>query len=245
MGREAVMTLRRVEQSNMSTTDSSRLRGKINIATVAGVIAAAINIILPSSVSTILQPAFGHAETTLSMNDGEHQQGKSISIVLGHSNEPAYGAKAGIHDGEHGLEVTLSDNATLLPIGDAQLKADKYYFANSQSFDRARSVNEADDIQKAIDVRAVFGEPGHYLARQIVKDGIYGYRLYGNISYFGIGNVTIDSTVFCTPSDGEEGNTTTKFNSPGWSGSFGCPPDIAKTAFPLNNTALLQGGGFE
>jgi hypothetical protein len=70
----------------------------------------------------------------------------------------------------------------------------------------------------------------------VVADGIYGYRLYGNISYFGVANVTINSTVFCTSSD-DEGNTT-KFNSPGWSGSFGCPQDIDTIAFPTNNTVL-------
>jgi len=47
-----------------------------------------------------------------------------IAVVVGHTDEPSYGVKPGIHDGEHELEVTLSDNATGLPIGDAQLKTD-------------------------------------------------------------------------------------------------------------------------
>lgn len=83
---------------------------------------------------------------------------------------------------------------------------------------------------------AVFGETGRYEDRQVVADGIYGYRIYGNISYFEAANVTIDSTIFCTSSD-DVGNTT-KFNSHGWSGSFGCPEDIDTIAFPANNTAL-------
>jgi hypothetical protein len=198
-------------------------------------IVASLTIVLSSP--TTIHPAFAHAESTLSIG-GDHLMGRSIAVVVGHSNEPAYGAKPGIHNGEHGLEVTLSDNATGLPIGDAQLKADKYYFTDLQSFNSARSVEDADEIEEGIDVGEVFGETGSYLARQIVADGIYGYRLYGNVSYFGAANVLIDSTVFCTFTD-DEGNTT-KFNSPGWSGSFGCPQDIDTIAFPSNNTALAE-----
>jgi hypothetical protein len=200
-------------------------------------IVATLTIMLSSP--TTIQPAFAHAETTLPVNVDD-QQGRSIAIVVGHTNEPAYGAKSGIHDGMHGLEVTISDNTTGLPIGDAQLNADKYYFTDMQSFNSATSVDDADQIEEGIDVASVFGETGRYLARQIVADGIYGYRLYGNISYFEAGNITIDSTIFCTFSDDEEeeeGNTT-KFNSPGWSGSFGCPQDIGTIAFPTNNSAL-------
>ena len=198
-------------------------------------IVASLTIVLSSP--TTIQPAFAHAETILSVNVDD-QPGRGIAVVVGHSNEPSYGAKPGIHDGMHGLEVTISDNATGLPIGDAQLKADKYYFTDLQSFESATSVDDADEIEEGIDVGAVFGETGSYLARQIVADGIYGYRLYGNISYFEAANVTIDSTIFCTFSD-EEGNTT-KFDSPGWTGSFGCPSNIDTIAFPTNNTALAE-----
>jgi hypothetical protein len=193
------------------------------------------------SSPTTVQPAFAHADTILPVNieeDEGQQQGEGIVVVVGHTNEPAYGAKPGIHDGLHGLEVTTSDNATGLPIGDAQLRADKYYFADLESFNSAASVEDADEIEEGINVGEVFGETGSYLARQVVADGIYGYRLYGNISYFGTANVTIDSTIFCSASDQEEGGDTTKFNSPGWSGSFGCPQDIDTIAFPTNNTAL-------
>ena len=221
------------KQMNRMSSYCIESKRRINIALLS-VIITSLTIAL-SSPTTTIQPAFAHAETTLPINVDD-QAGRNIVVVIGHSNEPAYGAKPGIHDGIHGLEVTLSDNATGLPIGDAQLKADKYYFTDLQSFDNARSVDDADEIQEGIDVGAVFGETGRYLARQVVADGIYGYRLYGNISYFGVANVTINSTVFCTSSD-DEGNTT-KFNSPGWSGSFGCPPDIDTIALPTNNTAF-------
>lgn len=232
---EPTTSSRRKVNKRMNRKSSYWIESKrrINVALLS-VIITSLAIALSSPTATI-QPAFAHAETTLPINVDD-QAGRSIVVVIGHSNEPAYGAKPGIHDGIHGLEVTLSDNATGLPIDDAQLKADKYYFTDFQSFDNARSVDDADEILEGIDVGAVFGETGRYLARQVVADGIYGYRLYGNMSYFGVANVTIDSTIFCTASD-DEGNTT-KFNSPGWSGSFGCPQDIDTIAFPTNNTAL-------
>jgi hypothetical protein len=225
---------RRKVNRQMSRNSSYWIERRRNMASLTAIVAS-LTIVLSSP--TTIQPAFAHAETILSVNVDD-QPGRGIAVVVGHSNEPSYGAKPGIHDGMHGLEVTISDNATGLPIGDAQLKADKYYFTDLQSFDSATSVDDADEIEEGIDVGAVFGETGSYLARQIVADGIYGYRLYGNISYFEAANVTIDSTIFCTFSD-EEGNTT-KFNSPGWTGSFGCPRNIDTIAFPTNNTALAE-----
>jgi hypothetical protein len=221
-------------QMNRKSNYWMEIRRRRYIASLS-VIVAPLALVLSSP--TTIQTVFAHTETTLPINV-DNQTGRSIVVVVGHSNEPAYGAKPGIHDGIHGLEVTLSDNATGLPIGDAQLKADKYYFTDSQSFDNARSVDDADETQEGFDVGAVFGETGRYLARQVVADGIYGYRLYGNISYFGVANVTINSTVFCTSSDADDEANTTKFNSPGWSGSFGCPQDIDTIAFPTNNTVL-------
>jgi hypothetical protein len=54
-----------------------------------------------------------------------------------------------------------------------------------------------------------------------------------------IRNLVCDKpTVFCTASDADDEANTTKFNSPGWSGSFGCPQDIDTIAFPTNNTVL-------
>ena len=233
---EPTTSRRRKVNKQMNRKSSCWIEGKrrINVALLSVFITSLI--IAFSSPTTTIQPAFAHAETILPINVDD-QPGRGIVVVIGHSNEPSYGAKPGIHDGMHGLEVTISDNATGLPIGDAQLRADKYYFADLESFNSATSVEDADEIEEGIDVGGVFGETGSYLARQIVADGIYGYRLYGNVSYFEAGNVTIDSTIFCAlPED--EGEDTTKFNTPGWSGSFGCPQDIDTIAFPTNNTAL-------
>ena len=226
-------TKKKNSNSKSSWTAESR---KIMRRSTISVIAIVTTLAIVMSSPTTIQPAFAHAETILPINVDD-QPGRGIVVVIGHSNEPSYGAKPGIHDGMHGLEVTISDNTTGLPIGDAQLRADKYYFADLESFNGATSVEDADQIQEGIDVGEVFGETGSYLARQIVADGIYGYRLYGNVSYFGVGNFTIDSTIFCESSD-EEGGNMTKFNGPGWLGSFGCPQNIDTIAFPTNNTAL-------
>src|SRR5215210_8363602 len=142
------------KQMNRKSSYWIESRRRVNIALLS-VIITSLTFAL-SSPTTTIQPAFAHAETTLPINVDD-QAGRSIVVVIGHSNEPAYGAKPGIHDGIHGLEVTLSDNATGLPIDDAQLKADKYYFTDLQSFDNARSVDDADETQEGIDVGAVFG----------------------------------------------------------------------------------------
>jgi hypothetical protein len=172
-------------------------------------------------------PAFAHAHMSLFVEDGP-VEGKEIEAVLGHTNEPTYGARPGIHDGKHGLEVSLTDAATGLPLTGATLQADKYYFKDITSFEKADSPEDADAMEKGVTVGAVFGEDGQYMARQVQQPGIYGYRLYGNVSYFGVATVPIDTMVFCRSAEGD----TSKFNSDGWGGSFGCTPSIDDSRFP-------------
>jgi hypothetical protein len=135
------------KQMNRMSSYWIESKRRINIALLSVIIT--ILALALSSLTTTIQPVFAHTETTLPINV-DNQTGRSIVVVVGHSNEPAYGAKPGIHDGIHGLEVTLSDNATGLPIGDAQLKADKYYFTDLQSFDNARSVDDATKFWKEL-----------------------------------------------------------------------------------------------
>ena len=175
------------KKKNNSNSNSIWIEGKERKTMRRGAIpliaiVTALAIVLSSP--TTIQPAFAHADIILQVNieddeeeeeeEEEEQQGGGIVVVVGHTNEPAYGAKPGIHEGLHGLEVTISDNATGLPIGNAQLRADKYYFADLESFNSATSVEAADEIEEGIDVGEVFGETGSYLARQILADGIYG-----------------------------------------------------------------------
>jgi hypothetical protein len=205
-----------------------------NLVMLATVVAA-LSFVLTSGM--IVQPAFAHAHTSLNVTSPD-VSGKKISVVLGHTNEPTYGALPGIHDGKHAVEVLLSDDATKLPLTGANLTVDKYYFNDIKSFSKAKSPANADEVQKDVNVTSVFGDPGHYMARQVQKPGIYGYRLYGTISYFGIASVPIDTTVFCKADSGN----TSKFNSPGWSGGFGCVNDIKDSAFPQKDSALISNG---
>jgi hypothetical protein len=92
----------------------------------------------------------------------------------------------------------------------------------------------------------VFGDAGHYMARQVMQPGIYGYRLYGTIDYFGMAEVPIDTTVFCRAADSEGGaaGNTSKFNSEGWGGGYGCTERIADIYFP-NTRARTTGTAAE
>ena len=74
-------------------------------------ILAGIAIISGSSYSIDEAMAFPHASLVI---DPEEEHANDIRIVLGHTNEPAYGKLPGIHDGKHNLEVDLSDGATIL-----------------------------------------------------------------------------------------------------------------------------------
>ncbi len=115
-----------------------------------------------------------------------------ISVVLGHSNEPAFGVEPGVHDGMHSVEVSLEDASTALPLVGAELRLDKYYFRDFESFQNATFPQQADQVEQNITVGQVFGEPGQYRAPQIVQAGIYGYRLCGTINYFNVAEVPID-----------------------------------------------------
>jgi hypothetical protein len=181
-------------------------------------------------VSTAPALAFPHAlrVVTPDPNDPHQEHAKPILMVLGHTNEPTFGKKGGFHDGKHHLEVFLEDQATSLPLKGANLKADKYYFKDLKAFDKAKTVNDATKIKKDVAVGGVFGDPGHYIARQVQDSGIYGYRIYGTIDYFGVAQVPIDTIVFCESSTGD----TTKFNSDGWFGGYGCTDKIEDIFFP-------------
>jgi hypothetical protein len=174
--------------------------------------------------------AFPHAVTVITPNtsDPNQQHAKPVTVVLGHTNEPAFGRKAGLHDGKHGVEVFLEDQATGLPLAKSNLKVDKYYFKDIKDFNKASSVNQATQVQTNVPLPGAFGDPGHYLSRQVQKDGIYGYRLYGIINYFDVAQIPIDATVFCRSTAGD----TYKFNTPGWFGGYGCTDRIQNIFFP-------------
>lgn len=201
-------------------------------------------IVLVSTLAATLQ--FGYVITGQTANAFPHagivivpdnnlpnqENAKPISLFLGHSNEPTFGVSEGVHDGKHAVEVFLTDAATELPISGAQLKVDKYYFENFENFDAASSPSQADAIQTNVPLTEAFEEKGHYLTRQIQQPGIYGYKLTGTINYFDVAQVPVDVTVFCSL----PGIDTSKFNSQGWFGSFGCTEPIEDIYFPPTST---------
>jgi len=189
-------------------------------------------------VSVSTQNAYAHALMELHPNHVTQPGAHEVQIVLGHTNEPTFGALPGIHDGKHNMEVFLEDLNTALPIGGASLTADMYYFKDYKSFKKASSLNKADDKELNVPVKGVYGDTGHYLVREVQKPGIYGYTLKGTVTYFDGSVMPIAPgdppsgnngvTVFCKTPDGD----TSKFNTPGWFGSYGCTEDIRDIMFP-------------
>jgi hypothetical protein len=192
-------------------------------------ILAGIAVISASSFSIDEAMAFPHASLII---DPQEEHANSITIVLGHTNEPAYGKLPGIHDGKHNLEVDISDTNTTLPIPEANITADKYYFKNRESFKAAESLDDADAIQKNVPVTAVFGQAGTFYNRQVIDPGIYGYTIRGVINYFDVALVPFEATKFCSI----PGENLTKFDTPDtWTGSYGCPQNIKSIFFPPAN----------
>ena len=158
----------------------------------------------------------------------------NIRMTVGHTNEPAFGASKS-NDGLHGFEMSIVDKSTKLPVPNTgtSLKLDKYYFKNIEKYNKATSINQADLVAKNIPFDSVFGSPGMYLNRQIVDAGVYGYRIYGTISYFGIKTIPVDVTAFC---DNDAMTSKTKFETGSWAGSFGCPINIDSISFPTKTS---------
>lgn len=186
-----------------------------------------------SSLSINEAMAFPHASLIIE-SDEEHVN--PIELVLGHTNEPSFGKLPGIHDGKHFVEVRLSDDRTALPLqadGETlpatELFVDKYYFKDIASFQNAQSLEDADAIEQNVPLTAVFDQPGLYYDRQNIDEGIYGYTLRGTINYYDLALVPLSPTTkFCTSQEGD----TSKFDSSGWTGSYGCPENIKDIFFP-------------
>jgi len=184
-------------------------------------------------VSTVgMQDASAHQLAVLFGDDDTN----NIFFVLGHTNEPAFGVDPGVHDGKHNMEIRLSDDATDLdlPEGDTNLLLDKYYFKSVKKYNKAESVEDATQVVKDFPIGQAFNDPGHYIHRQIIQDGIYGYRVHGTIDYFGVGDRDVDITFFCA-ADGMDDPA--KFESVGplgaiTFGEFGCPESTDDIKFP-------------
>lgn len=192
---------------------------KINFL-VLGVVAA---LVLGSGLA--LDNAFAHGVKNFPVNLGDGIE-RSITVVMGHTNEPTHSQKSGVHDGKHAMEIFLRDSNTGLDLAGATLVADKFYFKDLKSFEKADSPYDADAVVTGVPVNPVHGDPGHYHINQILSEsGIYGYKVTGNIDYFGVADVPVELTAFCREAPG-------KFNSNFWFGGFGCTTELKDSNFP-------------
>ena len=159
-----------------------------------------------------------------------HQRITGLSfgtIIIGHDNEPSFGHEKGVWLGQHNAEVFLRD-ANGEPITDIEgLKVDKYYFKDVKKYNKANSLSKATATSLGNDLNQIFSEPGTYHSEQIIKSGIYGYRVYGDVN-----GESLDVTLFCA-ADGMDDPTKFEDTADGEPArEFGCPRDINDLKFP-------------
>ena len=173
------------------------------------------------------EQAFAHGGQVFGFNlpNGEH---RLITVIMGHNSEPTAAQETGKHDGNHPMELFISDTRTGLNLAEADLKVDKFYYKNDKKYNKAVEKGFEPLVEDA-DVSGVHGDPGHYFARQILANtGIYGYHVTGTVDYFGVMDVPIDVKAICR--DAPDGGAA--FNNPSWFGGFGCTTDIDDGQFP-------------
>jgi hypothetical protein len=187
------------------------------------VILAGIAILSASSFQINEVMAKPHASLVLVPDKADERQehANPITLVLGHTNEPAFGKLPGIHDGKHFVEIILEDEATALPIQGSSEESDPE--GNNGETDPEGNNGETDPIVNNEETDADSGLSN----TEIVIDKFYTIR--GVINYYNVANVPIpEVTKFCSSQEGD----TTDFDKGDWSGSFGCPTDIKDIFFP-------------
>lgn len=149
-----------------------------------------------------------------------------IKIVIGHSNEPSFGHKEGVWLGMHDVNAKVSQND--IPIVNATLSVDKYFFKNAKEFNKSDSLDDAKKESLDNPMSKKYGTDNLYQNRQIVTDGIYVYRVYGEAN-----GESVDVTVSCFDKDMDDPAKFNSFDS-GYK-KFGCPENIDDIKFPGEN----------
>jgi len=183
--------------------------------------------VIPAIIAGILIGSLGYMGV---QEASAHQRITDLSfgtIIIGHDEEPSFGHKPGVWLGKHNVEVFLRDDGNE-PITDIEgLLVDKYYFKDVKKYNKAKSVDKADAISLNNPLNQVFGESGTYHSEQIIKAGIYGYRVYGNVN-----GDEVDVTLFCATKNMDD---PTKFENLGDGNpahEFTCPRNIDDIKFP-------------
>ena len=148
--------------------------------------------VIPAIIAGILIGSLGYMGV---QEASAHQRITDLpfgTIIIGHDEEPSFGHKPGVWLGKHNTEVFLRDNADNPIIDIEGLLVDKYYFKDVKKYNKAKSLEKADAISLNNPLNQVFGESGTYHSEQIVKAGIYGYRVHGDVNDF-----LVDVTLFC------------------------------------------------
>ncbi len=186
-------------------------------------IASVTSVMILAGVAS--EQAFAHGGKVIFHHDGPTGLDRLITVVIGHNDEPTTAQESGKASGNHPMELFISDTATGLNLADADLKVDKYYYKNDKKFNKAAEKG-FEPIVTGVSVTGVHGDPGHYFARQILaQPGIYGYHVYGTVSYFGVFDIPVDVKAFCRDAP------TNDFTNLSF-GGFGCTADIDDDKFP-------------
>lgn len=211
-----VMEVAEVAEMKMLTQNTSLL--------VVGAVATIMLLLVVGA-----EQAFAHGSQVIefTLPNGEP---RTITVVMGHNNEPTAAQETGKHNGKHPMELFISDTRTGLNLADADLNVDKYYYKNDESYNQAAK-NGFVPLETDIQVSAVHGDPGHYFARQVISEpGIYGYHVTGTVNYFDVVDVPVDVKAICR--DVSEPGI---FNHDSWSGGFGCTADVDDDKFPATD----------
>lgn len=197
-----------------------------------------ISMLMIASVATVMllsvassEEAFAHGRQNIDFTIPGGLE-RTITVVLGHNDEPTRAQEAGKWFGEHPMELFIRDTRTGLDISTADLVVDKYFYKNEKQALKALE-NGFEPREEDVPVSGVHGDPGHYFTRQILaKPGFYGYHVTGTVDYFGAATVDVNLKALCrdAPSD-----VLSAFNSPDFQGGFGCTTDIDDGKFPSKN----------
>lgn len=203
------------------------------------ILAITMSILVLASGTSAL--AFPHASKVISFNI-QNGETRSIQLVLGHTREPTLALAPGTHDGMHHVQIIIRDAATSLPIKTADLQLDRYYFKNEADYnsgDLNRAIKET-----GLKVSSVHGLPGEYTVRQILtRPGIYGYHIYGTVTYFDGTVVNIDETKFCSQ-EGMRG-VQGPYDTSDWRGGYGCTGAVKDWYWPQIPAGVPRGVSFD
>ena len=123
------------------------------------VIASVAAVMLFAAVGPEQAFAHGGKVTGFTIPNGQPDNGRSITVIMGHNDEPTRAQEQGKWFGEHPMELFIRDTRTGLNLANAELTVDKYYYKNDKAFNKAVKKGEFVPIETDVPVTAVHGIP--------------------------------------------------------------------------------------